>query len=375
MRDQRDMGTANNVGYYLPRDTARALTEARLKQCKNLVLLLDKYAPQAAIDKSEGKGTWLKQVEAEQYIDERLTEQIYQRWLNTTKASGAIHFSGQTDWRMVVGLGGETVLETDMTLHHLYGIPFIPGSALKGLTRAYVTKEIEGYKSAKIEEDKPDILRIFGSQNSAGTVVFFDAMPMNGKVEVALDIMNPHYPNYYQTQNQSRPTPPTNDQNPNPVTFLTVVNTTFMFALAPRRPNDAQHQQDVQQVRSWLQSALQDYGVGGKTSAGYGAFQKLADVTVAEVAAQTATKPATPTVVDPEVQRATALKQELEVMKDSDVAARINNYHQQWQRLKSPEARTILANAIIAKVRKAGRERVSADRPWYKELLAFLENV
>jgi len=53
-------------------------------------------------------------------------------------------FDVSLDWRIVIGLGGESVLETDITLHHLYGIPFIPGSALKGLTRAYVTGEIEG---------------------------------------------------------------------------------------------------------------------------------------------------------------------------------------------------------------------------------------
>jgi hypothetical protein len=33
----------------------------------------------------------------------------------------------------------------------------------------------------------------------------------------------------------------------------------------------------------------------------------------------------------------------------------------------------MVAQAIIEKVRKAGRERASAERPWYKELRAFLD--
>ena len=148
---------------------------------------------------------------------------------------------------MVIGLGGESVLETDITLHHLYGIPFIPASALKGLTRAYITGEVEGYRSDKIDNDNEEVKRIFGSQEHAGTVIFFDAMPTNGKVAFVLDIMNPHYPEYYAGNK-----PPTNDQNPVPVTFLTVTNTTFTFALAPRDASKEQHVKDLEQVKTWL---------------------------------------------------------------------------------------------------------------------------
>ena len=81
--------------------------------------------------------------------------------------------------------------------------------------------------------------------------------------------MNSHYPNYYGEKK-----PPTNDQNPNPVTFLTVTNTTFMFALAPRNPR---YIDDVNTAKGWLQKALEKYGVGGKTSAGYGYFKEIRD--------------------------------------------------------------------------------------------------
>jgi CRISPR-associated protein Cmr6 len=231
---------------------------------------LDKYPPQTAIDtslKSDGKSSWLRGFALDNHIDPQLVENVYKRWQNAITEMHAQHFTAITAWRMVVGLGGETVLETDLTLHHLYGIPFIPGSALKGLTRAYVTGEVEGHKGKDIEKDDPVVQRIFGTQKDAGSVIFFDAMPINDKIRFDLDIMNAHYPKYYGEKQ-----PPANNQDPNPVTFLTIANTTFLFALAPRRPKDPKDTEDVALAMGWLQSALRDYGIGGKTSAGYGYF-------------------------------------------------------------------------------------------------------
>lgn len=356
------MNNPPEADYYLPIDTARIFTRVEASRCKNLGLLLDKYPPRWALlpaQKDRGKGTWLKEIVDGNHVDANLAGQVYERWRNATEAAGAIHFSGTTDWRMVVGLGGETVLETDLTLHHLYGIPFIPGSALKGLTRAYVTKEVDTYKSDSVEKDYPDILRIFGAQEHAGTVIFFDAMPENGEFKLDLDIMNPHYPNYY-----SEKKIPSNDQNPNPITFLTVTRTTFRFALAPRRKDD---NADVELVKDWLQKALQDYGVGGKTSAGYGSLTVKASANGAEEATAKQKN-----AIDPELIKAANLKQAIEAMQDASVAGQMNNYYQQWKQLTLPAAQQIVAQAIVAKVRKAGRERASADRPWYKELLEFI---
>jgi CRISPR type III-B/RAMP module RAMP protein Cmr6 len=279
------------MNYYLPNATAQLLTEGQLKKCKNLGLILDKYAPETAIQKSEGKSIWLKEIASGSHLDPRLTESIYKRWLNMIEAVGALRFSAVTDWRMAVGLGGESVLETDLTLHHLYGIPYIPGSALKGLTRAYVTGEV--YPSKDIEHDNETVKHIFGSQDRAGTVIFFDAMPVDGKATFALDIMNSHYPNYYGEKK-----PPTNDQNPNPVTFLTVTSTTFMFALATRDPR---YIDDVNKAKDWLQKALEKYGVGGKTSAGYGYFKIQEEREQASVGQQSSQTTVTSTAGQPSI--------------------------------------------------------------------------
>ncbi len=265
--------------YNLPATTSVLLND-HIGKCKNLALILDKYPPQSVVAETKNKGPWLQDLVKGSHIDIALTQSVYNRWHAMMSAMKVTFFNASLDWRMVVGLGGKTVLETDITLHHLYGIPFIPGSALKGLTRSYVTEEYKKYyvpedkpeeqrePSKKIDEDHPEIKRIFGTQEEAGTVIFFDAMPLDGKVTFALDIMNPHYPDYY-----GGTKPPTNDQNPVPVTFLTVANTTFTFALAPRNPNDPKHKEYVEIVKGWLQEAIEKYGVGGKTSAGYGYFK------------------------------------------------------------------------------------------------------
>ncbi len=254
--------------YYLPASTTTILNDY-VGKCQNLALILDKYLPQHVIEETKNKGPWLQTLIKGVHVDTALAQSAYNRWYALMSAMNVMPFNASLDWRMVIGLGGESVLETDITLHHLYGIPYIPASALKGLTRAYVTGEIEGYKSDSIDNDNEEVKRIFGSQEHAGTVIFFDAMPTDGKVTFVLDIMNPHYSEYYTGSK-----PPTNDQNPIPVTFLTVTDTTFTFALAPRNAAKEQHLKDMEQVKAWLQEALQKYGVGGKTSAGYGYFKK-----------------------------------------------------------------------------------------------------
>jgi CRISPR type III-B/RAMP module RAMP protein Cmr6 len=271
--------------FYLPAATSMLVND-HIARCKNLSLILDKYPTQSVITESKNKSPWIQALVQENHIDSALTQAAYSRWHAMMSATKATLFNASLNWRMVIGLGGETVLETDITLHPLYGIPFIPGSALKGLTRAYAAGEYKEYyvpvdkpeeqrgASKKIDDDHSEIKRIFGSQDEAGSILFFDAMPLNGKVEFVVDIMNPHYPEYYNSLKNNKTTPPTNEQQPNPITFLTVANTTFTFALAPRNPNDDQHKTDVELVKGWLQEALQKYGVGGKTSAGYGYFNK-----------------------------------------------------------------------------------------------------
>ncbi len=270
--------------YYLPPQTAELLDKG-VAGCKNLGLILDKYVPQDVIEKNENKGPWLKYLVQEQshVFDAELFQAVALRQRRMLANIRGIHtFSAALAWRMIVGLGGESVLETDLTLHHLYGVPIIPGSALKGLTRAYAAAEEKEYfitnSEGQANSESGGRKGFRGSSaylwfpEEGGSVTFFDALPVDTNISIVVDIMNPHYPNYYKSLKKNT-IPPTNDQAPIPIPFLTVAETAFLFALAPSDASDKEHPEDIGLALSWLKSALQKYGVGGKTSAGYGYFE------------------------------------------------------------------------------------------------------
>lgn len=44
-------------------------------------------------------------------------------------------FEMKVDWRLVIGLGNPSVLDTGLRLHSIYGFPYLPGPGLKGAIR------------------------------------------------------------------------------------------------------------------------------------------------------------------------------------------------------------------------------------------------
>lgn len=180
----------------------------------------------------------------------------------------------EVDWRMIIGLGGEHVQETNMTFDHVYGIPYLPGSAFKGVVRSWVIQEdfgndeklavrdIEHGDPDDLKEKKNNFLAVFGNQKSVGKVQFLSAYPTDN-VMLSLDIMNPHFPDYY-----TGTKPPTDTQNPIPINFLTLRQTPFRFILLSR-------EQDLIGIaEDWVDKALKNKGLGAKTASGYGYFRQ-----------------------------------------------------------------------------------------------------
>src|SRR5262249_5571079 len=63
-----------------------------------------------------------------------LYRRAFERWregLSGVKAEADLRTPAHT--RLIVGLGNKGVIEAGLRLHHTYGVPLIPGSALKGL--------------------------------------------------------------------------------------------------------------------------------------------------------------------------------------------------------------------------------------------------
>ncbi|MCS3901809.1 type III-B CRISPR module RAMP protein Cmr6 [Methanococcus voltae] len=181
--------------------------------------------------------------------------------------------------RMAVGLGNTHVLETSSTLHHIYGVPYIPGQAIKGNLRNWI---ITKYFNEKEEEAlKNNIFKyIFGSEENMGNIVFMDSY--SNKPTMKLDIMNPHYPKYYGGNGA-----PEDTENPNPINFITF-NGEFniYFGLLDYNneleklendllePFDDKNTDKSKQLIDWLFDELSEclkiQGFGAKSTSGYG---------------------------------------------------------------------------------------------------------
>lgn len=163
----------------------------------------------------------------------------------------------------------ESIYETSIKLHHIYGIPYIPSSAIKGVVRSYIIIEIFDSDEEKALEDK-EFKKVFGSNDNQGGVIFFDAFPIR-EPKIKMDILNPHYSQYYNNKKA-----PTDTENPIPVNFLTVEKTSFKFILGYKDSSikDKKIFEKTITIMQWLEEILKEKGIGAKTSVGYGYLQE-----------------------------------------------------------------------------------------------------
>lgn len=225
-----------------------------------------------------------------------LIENTHMRWDSMTRAHSALRFSMYNLGRLIVGFGNKGPLEIGLTLHPVTGLPYIPGSALKGLCRSYLLQfvaarwniEIEtkslkqldealiGDANAEVEILEPELAMLyrsmFGNQTDAGQCVFFDAVVKQISPEGSLltvDVMTPHFSEYYKSQGSMEPH---DAYDPTPILYITVTERTlFHFAIALRK-NYQVEKQILIEARELLTMALQELGIGAKTAQGYGVF-------------------------------------------------------------------------------------------------------
>lgn len=263
----------------------------------NAGLQFEKFALDWHGDEDAKRNSLANTLEAAAKTDAKLVAEQLARWQAVAAQCHAQPFEMKTDWRLISGLGRKGSLEVGFTFHR-YGFAYLPGSSVKGLARAWGLLEVAqalDFKDAKqltqldailSEGDAPKFAdawqqayaaagppaselaerfrAIFGSTANAGGAIFLEALPSKPP-KLELDIMNPHYPKYYNGNEL-----PTDSQNPNPVCFLAVApGQAFQFAVGWRGAMQADlHEQATQ----WLKNGLQQLGVGAKTNAGYGYF-------------------------------------------------------------------------------------------------------
>ncbi len=243
----------------------------------------------------------------------------------------------QQTWRLAIGLGNSSVYNNGFTFHKIYGIPYLPGQSVKGIVRAHLIAELfhseidvssnntaikkdetEDKDSSKDKENTselralqdPGFCLLFGKGDEGyhdlaikGKVIFFDAYPVNN-FSIEADIMNPHYPGYYQQEitgagaaEDKDIIPPGDWQSPVPIFFLTVKNAAFTFQYAIKKsanvslPDKIEYADKEDRIKyrtihpefvgkspdylvnNFLKQALLYHGIGVKTAVGYGRFR------------------------------------------------------------------------------------------------------
>ena len=258
-----------------PRDTVsifeRVLQE-RPGDVHNPGLIFHRFAPDLASGNdrnNEGlKLEGLRRVR-DVTLDSQLLEAVRRRLEAAWREMGARVLRLTTRSRTVVGLGSKGVYEVGFAFHRTWGFPVIPGSSLKGVARSYALL-VEG-----LDQRSTEFQEVFGyasgdqreADGRAGRVTFWDAIP-ESNLRLELDVINPHYPRYY--QDSTGRTPPSNWQSPVPIHFLTIPpGARLITAIAPLVPGE-EASGAIDRATRWLTGGLLQLGAGAKTASGYG---------------------------------------------------------------------------------------------------------
>lgn len=272
-------------------------------------LAYDAWAPIGAEGTvpNEVRATWLERLSNRPVTSDYA--RALDRWRSSFHDDGDRTFELELAARLLVGHGNNSATDVGLTLHHTWGVPVIPGTALKGLLAHYVDAVYgpedphvppwertgpdrertrwEGvtWSDNRIRRGPGDLYRVlFGAPDAdadgemaarglnagaaAGVVSFHDALYVvpdkaDGDCPFAKDVLTVHQKTYYDEAGKSFP----NDyDDPNPVAFLSVrPGARFLFALS----GPAAWTELAERL---LVDALREWGVGGKTSSGYGRF-------------------------------------------------------------------------------------------------------
>lgn len=198
--------------------------------------------------------TLIARVNADKGSSGKLLADYARRLFDLVAGRGGASMVATSQSRFVTGLGRSHPVENGFAWHPTLGAPYLPGSSLKGLTRAW----------ALSEHSRDEVDRILGVPGRTGSVAFLDAVPVK-PVTLEADVLTPHYANWDQERL------PGDWRSPVPVPFLvTAPGLSMLFGIIPisRSGRD-----DVATAREWLVSALDEYGAGAKTALGYGQFR------------------------------------------------------------------------------------------------------
>ena len=193
------------------------------KFCHEWTFELEKGKPPCAEMKAPDKLEWIKTVAHKQLGDCKLLDEHAQRLAGLAKGRGGRWAVFRTEGRFVTGLGRSHPVENGFAWHPALGTPYLAGSSVKGLVRAWASTQGDPC------QDQVDSMFGPKKKQEVGNFCFLDAIPIK-PVQLEADIMTPHYPDWDSSN------PPGDWLSPTPIPFLvTAEDTPFLFAILPRQ--------------------------------------------------------------------------------------------------------------------------------------------
>ncbi|MBU0501414.1 MAG: type III-B CRISPR module RAMP protein Cmr6 [Gammaproteobacteria bacterium] len=257
-------------------------------------------------------------------------QHAYERWQRHTQDRMRFaQLAMKVETRLFIGLTAGGMLETGCAIHHSYGMPFIPGSSIKGV----VSHHVRGTPFCQKRPEARALL--FGAdadpdsdhpEGRSGILIFHDAWWKPGSAETpsAQEVVTTHHPAYY---GESGAKPATDFDSPVPNGQI-AVRGSFLFTLeGPPGWIDL--------GRDMLQEALTRQGIGAKTRGGYGFMVE-----------ETHTEPAValPPWLAENLQKIRSANREPNL----DNVWRGKGLAQSWQQIEDPALKTAVLAAIKA---------------------------
>lgn len=234
----------------------------------------------------------------------------------TVPSASSLRLDAQAVAPFTTGLGNEHPLENGFAFLCPYGLPYLPGSGVKGVVRRAAQELASGEWGRSHGWNKQEVYTLdagnvhvrlsvidvlFGrepkegdSEHVRGALSFWDVIPQIKGDTLMVEIMTPHQGHYYQQKQEKKSgdsTSPHDSGQPTPIPFLTVPpGSIFTFYVVC----DVQHLERLTQdgapdllmpgedgkpkwqtlLEAAFEHAFKWLGFGAKTAVGYGAMRK-----------------------------------------------------------------------------------------------------
>lgn len=176
------------------------------------------------------------------------------------------------------GLGLKHPIDNGFAFLTPYGLPYLAGSGIKGVVRRAAEELAWDDEEGMIPPKEQAVIEaLFGCEDAnnakRGALSFWDVFPVPPKDELTVEIMTPHFGDYYQGKST-----PNDAGKPNPIPFLAVpTGSKFRFVVTCETSlfrNSVELENWKGRLEQILEYAFDWLGFGAKTAVGYGVMEE-----------------------------------------------------------------------------------------------------